>query len=240
MKSGRGNALFLVLIAVALFAALSYAITNSSRGSAGIDRETEQLDQAVTEQCTAAVEYGLNKLKILSNCSTDQISYELADGTNENPLNENDTSCFVFHSDGAGITPCGAYLDPTVLTGQIAAAGDTTTIVLTPAGLYFRCLSWSTINCTPRFSSDGVNFINNNQLCIYKGDGSDNTRGLGASSFVGPFATSLCQAACSSTSQGNFRQSAGSVEFYVEDDYSITPYTGVCDRTLRDFRCNCW
>lgn len=108
-RSQKGNALFLILIAVALFGALSYAVTQSGRGSGSISREKAQLDAAVSQQCMAYVDRGVMMLEIVHGCPTGQISYELPDGGNENPLNPSDTSCFVFHPDGAGLSACGIY-----------------------------------------------------------------------------------------------------------------------------------
>jgi len=104
-----GNALFLILIAVALFAALSYAVTQSGRGSGGIEREQQMIDQAVSEQCTASVNYGVNKLKLINGCDASEISYELADGSNANPSAPVDKSCHIFDPNGAGVGVCGAY-----------------------------------------------------------------------------------------------------------------------------------
>jgi hypothetical protein len=109
MGRQNGNALFLILIAMALFAALSYAVTQSSRGGGDINREQKMLDQAVSEQCSASVNYAVNKLKLVAGCAASEISYELADGSNANSSAPVDKSCHVFHSNGAGVSVCGAY-----------------------------------------------------------------------------------------------------------------------------------
>ena len=237
----NGNVLLLILIAVVLFAALSYAVTKSSNTSGNdISREQEQLTQTVTDNCEISINTAVLRLKSTGGCAPDQISYELPDGRNENVDNPDDTNCFIFHQDGAGGIPCGAYADPSVETGQITSVGDTTTIALTAAGIYFQCLSWSASDCVPQFSDNGTDFVNNNQVCILKGDGSDAGRGIGASSFVPSFGSALCQGACGGNSSGTYRQPPGGTQFYIEDDYSMTAYTGVCDRTLRDFECICW
>ncbi len=103
--TNAGNALFLILIAVALFAALSYAVTRTGRGGGSIDRETEILLTAEALQYAAQMADVVMRLK-LSGCEDTQISFDsAATGTfYDNPLAPADESCHVFSTNGGGMT----------------------------------------------------------------------------------------------------------------------------------------
>ena len=103
MKYGTqsGNVLFIILIAVALFATLSYAVTNSSRSGAGsTDKDEQKLDQAVIDSHMASLNQGRMTLELARGCET--INYD--------PPSEwgvESKRCHMFHPDGAGV----AYLE---------------------------------------------------------------------------------------------------------------------------------
>lgn len=118
MTCQRGSALFLILIAVALFAALSYAVTHSSRAGGNIDREEQKLDQAVSAQCNASVDYAVNKLRLIADCPESDINYDIDDTT------PGDKSCHVFEPEGGGAVPCGAYLDDGNCVLETLALGE--------------------------------------------------------------------------------------------------------------------
>ena len=111
MTRQSGNALFLILIAVALFAALSYAVTQSGRGGGSIDKENAEILAAQVMQYGAQVEQIITRLKVIPGCSDTEISFERSpfDGSDvyynsNSPL---DFSCHVFHANGGNLT----YLD---------------------------------------------------------------------------------------------------------------------------------
>ena len=115
MKAQKGNALFLILIAVALFAALSYAVTNSGRGGSGIDREQAELQISQILQYGASIKTAIMRMKITSGCSDTQISFHYdsdgdgaleTDGSDDyyNPNANGLTECYVFHTDGGGLS----------------------------------------------------------------------------------------------------------------------------------------
>lgn len=71
----HGNALFLILIAVALFAALSYAVTSSGRGSGNANKEQARLLAGRVIQYAAQMEFATKRLLLVNKCTQDTIVY---------------------------------------------------------------------------------------------------------------------------------------------------------------------
>ena len=107
----RGNALFLILIAVALFAALAYAVTVSDRDKGGISKEKMILSASRMTQFMAIVHakvelmttggLPLNQIKVNNDLtvSTNGALLTPAMGTPADP------TPYLFHPKGGGITP---------------------------------------------------------------------------------------------------------------------------------------
>ncbi len=108
-SSQRGNVLVYILIAVALFAALGFAMSNMMRGGAGesISREKSQIYASGILSYAQSIKDAVNLLRISGACEDEQLSFEKApfDGTDSdyvNPNSPNDFSCHVFHPNGGG------------------------------------------------------------------------------------------------------------------------------------------
>lgn len=76
MLSQKGNVLFLILIAVALFAALSYAVTQSSRGSGNADSEKVTLQVSQLLQMSASINTAIQRLQLINGCANNEISVD--------------------------------------------------------------------------------------------------------------------------------------------------------------------
>lgn len=70
----QGNVLFLILIAVALFAALSYVIVNSSRSGAGsISQEDAKLVKAQMDNIVLGISNAVLNKRLKTNCTLDDL-----------------------------------------------------------------------------------------------------------------------------------------------------------------------
>lgn len=95
----KGNVLFLILIAVALFAALSYVVTQSTRSGGGsTEREKNILSSAQMTQYPTALRTAIIRM-VLGGVSVENIKFD-APGTA--PFTSLSASQLVFHPQGGG------------------------------------------------------------------------------------------------------------------------------------------
>lgn len=102
-----GNVLFLILVAVALFAALSYAVSSSTRSGSsngGQQEDTEIIASSIL-QYASGMAMAIDKMRLSKGCSESDISFETPllsyDHTHTPPAVD---KCKVFHPSGGGYT----------------------------------------------------------------------------------------------------------------------------------------
>jgi hypothetical protein len=99
----NGNILFLILIAVALFAALSYAVTTSSRsGESTISKDKARLFASETIQYATSLQNAVNKMKLINGCKDSQISFNSTAESYPEGHAPSDKSCHIFDPNGGG------------------------------------------------------------------------------------------------------------------------------------------
>lgn len=104
-SSQRGNALFLILIAVALFAALSFAITRSSRtGGAPISEEKMSISWAKLQSRISMYRGAITRMTLTGTDITMITAYDPSVGS------PSFSSTSIYHPDGGGVPFDGNFL----------------------------------------------------------------------------------------------------------------------------------
>ncbi len=106
-----GNILFIILVAIALFGALSFAVSNMMR-SGNAEAITEQKASILADEILAYardIRQTVQNLRISNQCENEDISFEnsTVSGYEHSPVARDE--CKVFHPDGGGLS----YIQPT-------------------------------------------------------------------------------------------------------------------------------
>ncbi len=127
----QGNVLFLILIAVVLFAALSYAVSMSTRNNQqDAGAEKIQVTAAALIQYATSIENAITRLRAANTCSETDISfatpiYETLGGAVANPdakfsITPPQKRCHVFEANGG--QAIAISFNETAIQGQVAGA----------------------------------------------------------------------------------------------------------------------
>ena len=110
-----GNALFLILIAVVLFAALSYAITQSNRSSGNASNETNSVSGSTITQYPSAIRTGITRMFLRGLTTTDLLFNTPAEAGYASNITKQ-----VFHPSGGGVVY--ENVDPNTVNAVIPVA----------------------------------------------------------------------------------------------------------------------
>ncbi len=100
----KGNVLVIILIAVALFAALSFVVSKMMRGSADIGREKSGIYASEILTYAQSLSEAVKMMRISNGCEDTDISFEnnIVAGYEHSPVATND--CKIFHASGGGLS----------------------------------------------------------------------------------------------------------------------------------------
>lgn len=113
----RGNVLFLILIAVALFAALSYAVTQSTRSGGGdAGRETNLVNSSTITQYPASIKTAIVRMIVSNGATPQELIFNPPSAFAS--LDADEIQLSVFHPTGGGATYALAPNSVTTETGQ--------------------------------------------------------------------------------------------------------------------------
>lgn len=105
MNTQKGNVLFLILIAVALFAALSYAVTSSTRNSGGdITKEKTALAIGGIEDLASHLSMTLMRKRISENIQEYEMNYEDKFSNSAHNYACVTLACDLFNAAGGGVS----------------------------------------------------------------------------------------------------------------------------------------
>lgn len=118
VRAESGNILFIILVAIALFGALSFAVSNMMR-SGNAEAITEQKASILADEMlnyARTLRQTVQNLKISNGCDDTDISFERSpyDGSDPyyvNPNNGSNFECFIFHPSGGALTPMTPPID---------------------------------------------------------------------------------------------------------------------------------
>ena len=75
--SEKGSVIFIILIAIILFAALGYAVSNMMRGPSNIGNETAGIYASEILTYAQSVREAVHMMRISNGCDDSQISFEI-------------------------------------------------------------------------------------------------------------------------------------------------------------------